>query len=196
VANTDVKMVKGASTRQCVDTARSKEQKKVRDDCVAVRARKSDMDVTGRGFSPSAWTWHDSAAGGCPVCSVGKRVGHVARSCWRRKTSVSDRRSGCGEDDAGIVLHSVVKNRGYDPAVDRYVKVSVNAQQVEALLDFSALENAVSLKTVNVDPNLKMYDLSDDRRANSRWLHTVGMVWLPVVFGSRAEKTAQILPRG
>ena len=196
MANTDVKIVKGASRRQCVGTAEGKERKKVRDDCVAVRARKSDVDVTGRGFSPSAWTWHESAAGGCPVCSVCKRVGHVARSCWRRKTSVSDRRSGCGEDDAGIVLHSVVKNRGYDPAVDRYVKVSVNAQQVEALLDFSALENAVSLKTVKDDPKLKMYDLSDDRRANSRWLHTVGMVWLPVVFGSRAEKLRCVVVDG
>ena len=98
---------------------------------------------------------------------------------------ISVRSLGCGEDDdAGIVLHSILKVRQYDPVVDRYVKVSVNAQQVEALLDFNALENAVALKTVEDDPNLKMYDLSDGRKANSRWLHTVGMVRLPVVIGS------------
>jgi len=191
-----VKKVKGASRRERVDAARRKEMK-VRDGSMAVRARNSGVAVvTERGFSPSAWTWHESAAGGCPVCSVCNRVGHVARSCWRRKTSVADRRSGCGEDGAGIVLHSVVKNRGYDPAVDRYVKVSVNAQQVEALLDFSALENAVSLKTVKAVPNLKVYDLSDGRSANSRGLHTVGMVWLPVGFGSRAEKLRCVVVDG
>ena len=194
-ANTDIKVVKGASRRQCVGTARNKEVK-VRDECAAVRARKSDVDVTGRGFSPSAWMWHLHADGGRPSCSADKRVGHVAKSCWRRKASVSVRRSGCGEDDAGIVLHSVVKNRGYDPAVDRYVEVSVNAQRVEALLDFSALENAVALKTVKVDPNLKIYDLSDGRKANSSWLHAVGMVWLPVVFGSRAEKLRCVVVDG
>jgi len=80
--------------------------------------------------------------------------------------------------------------------LDRYVEVSVNAQRVEALLDFSALENAVSLKTVEAHQNLKMYDLSDGRSANSRWLHTVGMVWLPVVFGSRVEKLRCVVVDG
>jgi len=104
---------------------------------------------------------------------------------------------GCGEDDdAGIVLHSILKVRQYDPVVNRYVKVSVNEQQVEALLDFNALENAVALKTVEDDPNLKMYDLSDGRKANSRWLHTVGMVWLPVVIGSKAEKLRCVVVDG
>jgi len=181
-----VRKVKGASKKQYGFIARDK--KKESDGTVAVRARKGDVNVTERGFSPSAWMWHRCTDGGRPFCDVGKRVGRVARSCWRRKeVSMSGRRPGCGRN-AGVVLHSVVKKRRYDTAVDRYVKVSVNAQLVEALLDFSAMENAVALEIAKVDPKLKIYDLSDGRKANSRWLHTVGMVWLPVVIGGMAEK--------
>ena len=139
---------------------------------------------------------HRYTDGGVLICDVCKRVGHVARSCWQRKASVSGRRAGCGGDAAGLVLHSVVKNRKYEAVVERYLTVSVNAREVEALVDYNALENAVALKTVKVDPKWKIYDLSKERKANSQWLHTVGMVWLPAVIGSRVDKLRCVVVDG
>ena len=61
--DTDVAVVKGASRRRCGDTARNMEVK-VRDECAAVGARKSDVDVIKRRFSTSAWKWHMHTDGG------------------------------------------------------------------------------------------------------------------------------------
>jgi len=84
-----------------------------------------------------------------------------------------------------------------DTAVDRHITVSVNGQQVKALLDFNAMENAVAWKTVKVDPKLKMYDFQDRDKASSKWrLGARGVVWLPVVIGSRADKLRCVVVDG
>jgi len=193
--NWTVRHVRGASRKQHGFVAGVNDVKKC-DGYAAVGARRNDADVTGRGFSRGAWMGHRYTGGGVPICDVCKRVGHVARSCWQRKASASGRRGSCGGNAAGLVLHSVVKNREYEAMVERYLKVSVNSHQVEALVDYNALENAVALKTVKVDPRLKIYDLSKERKANSPWLHTVGMVWLPVVIGSRVDKLRCVVVDG
>ena len=147
MANKHVKAIKGASRRQYADIARKKDVK-VCDGCAAVGARRSDAEVTERVLSRGARKWHMFTVGGEPICDVCKRVGHVARCCWQRRTSLSSRRSCCGGDNAGTVLHSVVENRMGDTAVDRHITVSVNGQQVKALLDFNAMENAISYESV------------------------------------------------
>jgi len=189
---------KGASRRQYADIVRRKERK-LSDEVVAVGAIRSDAEVTRRGFSRGARMWHKFTDGGEPVCDVCKRVGHVAKSCWRRKkTSLSSRRAGCGRDDAaGLVVHSIVKKQEGFATAERHMAVSVDGQQVQALLDFNALENAVSLETVLVDPKLKIYSFQDERRASSEWkVGALGMVWLPVVVGSRADKLHCVVVAG
>jgi len=97
-----------------------------------------------------------------------------------------------------MVVHSVVRNQvGYATA-ERHITVSVNAKPVDALLDFNAMENAVSFETVKVDPKLKIYDFQDDRvKASSRWrLGACGVVWLPIVIGSRSEKLRCVVVEG
>ncbi len=190
-----IRRVKGASRKQHGFVAEANGVKEC-DGFVADGARKCDMNVTGRGLSRSACVWHRYTDGGLPICDNCKRVGHVARSCWRKKLSTSGRHAGGSGNAAGFVLHSVVKNRGFQAVVERYLTVSVNAHQVEALVDCNAPENAVALSTVKVDPKLKIYDLSSERKTNSHWLHTVGMVWLPVVIGSRADKLRCVVVDG
>ena len=187
----NARKVRGASRKQYSFIA----QKKVGDDVVAVRAKKSDAEVTRRGFSRGVRMWHRFTDGGEPICDVCKRVGHVARSCWHKKTSLSDRRLGC-RGETGAVVHSVIKNRVYDTAADRYLEVSVNGQQVEALIEFNALENAVSFETVKVDPKLKIYDFRDGKTSSTWRLGALGVVWLPIVIGSRSDKLRCVVVEG
>jgi len=189
-ASKNVTNIKGASRRQYGVIARGKERK-------VSNGYTCDADFTRRGFSRGVRMWHNFTEGGEPICDVCKRVGHVAKNCCEgKKSSLSSRRLGRYGADAKRVLHSVVKKRVHEAAVERYLMVSVNARQVEALIDFNAMENAVSLKTVKGYSKLKMYDLKDDRKANSPWLGALGMVWLPVVIGSRAEKLCCLVVDG
>jgi len=188
-----IRTTKGASGKQYADIACRKGKRKFSDGCAAIEAERNESDLTGRGFSRGARMWHRYTDGGEPICDVCKRVGHVAKSCWQRKASLSVRRRGCGEN----VLHSVVSKMVGFESVKRHISVSVNTQRVEALLDFSAMENAVSYESVKVDPKLKIYDLRDRERANSAWrLGARGMVWLPVVIGSRSDKLRCVVVEG
>jgi len=179
-ANDTVRRIKSASRKQYGVIARGKAS----NGYMAVGAKRSDLNVSRRGLSQNARMWHYFTEGGEPVCDVCKRVGHVAKNCWLKKKS-SERLKG-----RGTIVHSVVKNQEGCSMVERRIAVSVDGRQVEALLDFNAMENAVDVKTVEkVDPKLKIYDFQDRDGAGSKWKSDAcGMVWLPVVIGSRSEK--------
>jgi len=179
-ANVTVRKIKSASRKKQYGVIA---RENVSNGCMAVGAKRSDLNVIRRGFSRNARMWHCFTKGGEPVCDVCKRVGHVARNCWLKKKS-SERFKG-----RGTIVHSVVKNQEGCTVVERHVAVSVGGRQLEALLDCNAMENAVNFEIVKVDPKLKMYDFQDRDGASSKWKSDArGMVWLPVVIGSRSEK--------
>ena len=146
-ASRNIKKVKGASRRQYGFIAFGK-KKNEGDKSAVVGTRKIDKKVSRKGLSQGARTWHMFTDGGEPICDVCKRVGHVAKNCWRRKkTSLSGRRDSCRKN-AGMVVQSVVEYREGYATAERHLPVSVNKQRVEALLDFNAMENAVDFRTV------------------------------------------------
>ena len=179
-----VRGIRGVQSRQHGFVARGKK----RYVCDDLGVRKSDMDVTTGGFSLSARRWHKFTKGGEPICDVCKRVGHVARNCWQKNTSLMSRRKNREEKDTGLVVHSVVKNRSGCPTAERHIAVSVLERKVDALLDFNAMENAVSFEIVQVDPKLRIYEIQDTVGASKWKTGVLGMVWLPVVIGSRSDK--------
>jgi len=153
-----------------------------------------------RGLSRGARSWHTFTPEGKPICDVCKRVGHVARSCWLKRKSLGEKSSskfrrsaseGKGSRVAGRLVHSVVSTRDDgSPVMVWHIPVSVDGVPLEAQLDCRASENVVSLETLKfVDKDLKLYKyFGSGFNSSSGKSGAIGMVWLPVVIGSRSEK--------
>jgi len=67
---------------------------------------------------------------------------------------------------------------------------------VEALMDFNAVENAVSFETVKDCSKLKIYEFRDGKTSSTWRFGALGVVWLPVVIGSRSDKLRCVVVDG
>ena len=154
-----------------------------------VACEKRDYSRKKEGCSRDAKRWHIFTTGGIPVCDVCKRVGHVARNCWRCMNSSANRRTNPKEkqkEESARVIHSVVERRKEGLTMMRHIPVSVNGKSLNAQLDCDALENAVDLGVAKeVGLIFKVHSFY----GVSSWTKgVVGMTWLPVVIGLRSEK--------
>lgn len=89
------------------------------------------------------------------------------------------------ERATNIMLHQLV---GYENAVNRYVKVNINQNQFDALVDFAYNTGVGNFRTSTLLKKINQKDFEGASKEFRRWIYSNGVVLNGLIVRRRREK--------